>query len=333
MLGLVLGTLAGGFATSLSTLIAARIIAGLFGGPATSISLSIIADVIPAERRGRALGAVMGAFSVASVLGVPAGLELARHGGWRLPFFAVAGVGLVVTAAAIFSLPSLRLHLDRKKTEVALPFFEIFSRPVVLHSLSLTASAMISGFVLVPNISAYLQYNLGYPRESLWILYLVGGSVGFFAMRLIGRLVDRFGSFRVSVAGTLSFITVIYFGFIAYSAMIPVLVIFVGFMLSSSLRNVPMNTLTTKVPSPRERARFMSIQSAVQHFFAAVGAFLSAKLLHELPSHRLEGITTIAWLSIALSLLAPVLMWMIESRLRAQATFDAEAPAAKVSSA
>jgi predicted MFS family arabinose efflux permease len=320
MLGLVLGTLAGGFATSLSTLIAARIVAGLFGGPATSISLSIIADVIPAERRGRALGAVMGAFSVASVLGVPAGLELARHGGWRLPFFAVAGVGLVVTAASIFSLPSLRLHLERKKTEVDLPFFEIFSRPVVLHSLSLTATAMVSSFVLVPNISAYLQYNLGYPRESLWILYLVGGSVGFFAMRLIGRLVDRFGSFRVSVAGTLSFIAVIYFGFISYSAMIPVLVIFVGFMLSSSLRNVPMNTLTTKVPSPRERARFMSIQSAVQHFFAAVGAFLSAKLLHELPSHQLVGITTIAWLSIALSLAAPVLMWMIESRVRAQAS-------------
>lgn len=333
MLGLVLGTLAGGFATSLSTLIAARIVAGLFGGPATSISLSIIADIIPAERRGRALGAVMGAFSVASVLGVPAGLELARHGGWRLPFFAVAGVGLVVTAAAIFSLPSLRLHLERRKTEVALPFFEIFSRPVVLYSLALTATAMVSAFVLVPNISAYLQYNLGYPRDALWILYLVGGSVGFFAMRLIGRLVDRFGCFPVSVAGTLCFGAVIYFGFIAYSAMIPVLVIFVSFMLSSSLRNVPMNTLTTKVPSPRERARFMSIQSAVQHFFAAVGAFLSAKLLHELPSHRLEGISTIAWLSIALSLVAPGLMWMIESRVRDQASVLVEAPAAKVSSA
>ena len=165
------------------------------------------------------------------------------------------------------------------------------------------------------------------------MLYLVGSSVAFFAMRLIGGLVDRFGSFRISIAGTLSFISVIYFGFISYSAMIPVLVIFVGFMLSSSLRNVPMNTLTIKVPSPRERARFMSIQSAMQHFSVAVGAFLSAKLLHELPSHRLSGIPTIAWLSIALSLAAPVLMWTIESRVRAQATVDAEAPAAKVSSA
>lgn len=320
MLGLVIGTLAGGFATSLETLIAARVLAGAFGGPATSLSLSIIADIIPQERRGRALGAVMGAFSVASVLGVPAGLELARHGGWRLPFFAVAGVGLVVTAASIFALPSLRLHLERKQTEVALPFFEIFSRPIVLCSLALTATSMISAFVLVPNISAYLQYNLGYPRQSLWILYLVGGSCGFFAMRLIGRLADRYGSFRVGSAGTLGFIAVIYFGFISYSTSIPVIVIFVCFMLTSSLRNVPLNTLTTKVPSARERARFMSIQSAVQHFSAAIGAFFSAKMLHELPDHRLDGITTIASVSIGAALLFPVLAWIIESRLRSRAT-------------
>jgi hypothetical protein len=34
------------------------------------------------------MGAVMGAFSLASVLGVPASLELARLGGWRFPFLA-----------------------------------------------------------------------------------------------------------------------------------------------------------------------------------------------------------------------------------------------------
>src|SRR5690606_8917324 len=90
-IGLSLGTLAGAFAWDLNSLVAARVLAGLFGGPASSISLAIIADVIPPERRGRAMGAAMGAFSAASVLGVPAGLELARLGGWRLPFFVVAG--------------------------------------------------------------------------------------------------------------------------------------------------------------------------------------------------------------------------------------------------
>src|SRR5207237_8209295 len=98
---------AGGLATWRSTLMAARVLAGAFGGPATSLSLAIVADVVPPERRGKAMGAVMGAFSAASVLGVPAGLELARHGGWRTPFFAVAGLGVVVAASAIFLMPPL----------------------------------------------------------------------------------------------------------------------------------------------------------------------------------------------------------------------------------
>ena len=37
----------------------------------------------------------MGAFSVASVFGVPTGLYLAEHGGWRMPFLGVAAMGLV----------------------------------------------------------------------------------------------------------------------------------------------------------------------------------------------------------------------------------------------
>jgi len=78
LIGLALGTLAGGLATGLPSLMAARALAGVFGGPATSLSFSIIADVVPNERRGKAMGIVMGAFGAASVLGVPAGLMMAQ---------------------------------------------------------------------------------------------------------------------------------------------------------------------------------------------------------------------------------------------------------------
>ena len=47
MFGLVCATAAGGMAQGLPTMMAARIVAGMFGGPATSVSLAIIADVVP----------------------------------------------------------------------------------------------------------------------------------------------------------------------------------------------------------------------------------------------------------------------------------------------
>src|SRR5713226_8527304 len=120
LLGLVAGTAMGSLATGMNSLLAARIVAGLFGGPATSLSFSIIADVVPAQRRGTAMGIVMGAFSIASVLGVPAGLEAARHFGWRAPFIGVASLGLCIAVCAVFFLPPLRGHLLLRKDNVSL---------------------------------------------------------------------------------------------------------------------------------------------------------------------------------------------------------------------
>jgi predicted MFS family arabinose efflux permease len=317
VLGLVLGTAAGGFAVDLWTLMAARVIAGAFGGPATSLALAIIADTIPAERRGKALGAVMGAFSVASVLGVPAGLEIAQRGGWRAPFFAVAALGVLVDVATFALLPPMRGHLEARANEPPAHFGDLFRRPVVLLSWVMTGCLMMASFSVVPNLSAYFQNNLGYPRDSLGTLYLVGGMLSFFAMRGVGWLVDRFGSFRVGSAGTLWFLGVLFVGFVEGGRGLPVMILFVAFMLSNSLRGVPHNTLTSKVPSPRERARFMSIQSAVQHFASAAGAFASAKLLHELPGGKLEGMATVAMFSMLLAATFPALSWAVESRLAA----------------
>jgi predicted MFS family arabinose efflux permease len=326
MVGLILGTAAGGLATSLPTLMAARVLAGAFGGPATSVSLAIIADAIPAERRGKALGAVMGAFAAASVLGVPAGLELARIGTWRLPFFAVAALGLVVTAAVVTMLPPFRAHLGARREVPS--FAHLFRQPVVLLSWAMTASVMLATFSIVPNLSSYFLFNLDYPRTSLSSLYLIGGTLSFFASRLVGLLVDRYGSFRVGTAGTLWFVGVLYTSFVSPVRALPVMAIFLGFMLSNSFRGVPHNTLTSKVPAPAERARFMSIQSAVQHFASSLGAVCSTFLLVELPDGKLEGMPRVAALSLTLAALFPFLARAVESRVATRATAPApEAPA------
>jgi predicted MFS family arabinose efflux permease len=330
MFGLVFGTACGGFAQGLPTLVLARVIAGAFGGPATSLSLSIIADVIPPARRGRALGAVMGAFSVASVLGVPAGLELARLGGWRLPFFALAAMGIVVAASAIFLMPSLRLHLAGSAQRVHTQLGQFLADRTVLFALAATFTVMMAAFSVIPNISSYVQGNLGYPREQLGALYLAGGSVSFIVMRVMGRYVDRFGAAVVSALGTILFVTVLGFAFV-YESKLPAMLIFVAFMSAMALRNVSLSTLSSRVPAPYERARFMSIQSAVQHIASALGAFVSAQLLRERVDHTLEGMPNVAGMSIILALALPVLLLRIERRLRQRDAQPEPAMAASLS--
>jgi predicted MFS family arabinose efflux permease len=326
MLGLVVGTFMGGLATDLTTLVLARVVAGIFGGPATSLALSIVADTIPAERRGKAMGAVMGAFSVASVLGVPAGLELARLGTWRTPFFVVAALGLIIAALAIALMPPIRRHLEDRAARggVDASTLEILRRPEVLWSLAGSASAMYASFVLIPNLSPFVQHNLGYPRESIGMLYLVGGVVSFASMRVVGPLVDRVGAPRIAAVGTAVMLAVVGLCFATATSYLPVMGMFVGFMIANAFRNVANSTSATKVPAPRERARFMSTQSAVQHIASASGAFTGSVVLSETADHHLVGMPTVALLSMGTAVLLPLFLGRLGGLLRAR---DDAAPA------
>jgi predicted MFS family arabinose efflux permease len=316
MSGLFVATFAGGLATGLYSLIAARVLAGAFGGPATALSIAIVSDTVPPERRGRAMGAVMGSFSVASVFGVPAGLELARHLGWRAPFFGVALLSAVVTTIAVFLMPSMKKHLERARSSSPAREFASLLGGVAPLSLAATFLTMLGIFSVIPNLSAYLQYNLGYPRERLWMLYLVGGSASFVTMLITGKLVDRFGAFELVVAGTALHLSVLIAGFIHPLAGVPVLLIFTGFMLSGSVRMVPMGSLNTRVPRPEQRASFMSAQSAVQHAGSALGALLSSFVLVSAPSGRLGHMEVVAWGALTVACVVPFLAKRIEAGVR-----------------
>ncbi|HEY0710888.1 MAG TPA: MFS transporter [Polyangia bacterium] len=315
MFGLVAATAGGAFAQSFSHLVATRIIAGSFGGPATAIALAILSDAVPPERRGRAMGAVMGAFSAASVLGVPAGLELAHRGSWRTPFFAVAGLGVLVIAGVFLLMPPQRGHLQSTGARAqASGFRALLANARVRLALLATVAAFLGVFAVIPNLTAFFQYNLGYPREHLGILYFFGGIVSFFAMRVAGKVVDQRGPMPAIWFGSLLIASLFAGGFIPAHTPIPVAVIFVGFMLANSVRVVGLNTLTSKIPAPAERARFMSMQSAVQHIAAAIGAALSSLLLYERPSHALGGMPRLAMLAIASALCLPFLVMAILRR-------------------
>jgi Na+/melibiose symporter-like transporter len=101
-------------------------------------------------------------------------------------------------------------------------------------------------------------------------------------------------------------------------------------MMAMAFRNVPYNTLTTRVPGPSERARFQSLQSAVQHGASALAAGIGPLVLSltpraplatdepgELPL-RLVGMERVAWISLGLTLTIPWLLRWVERRVPAK---------------
>ncbi len=67
-----------GFAPTYSSLLVARLIAGVFGGLIGAQVISIVSDLFIYERRGRAMGAVMSAFAIASTVGIPVALYVSN---------------------------------------------------------------------------------------------------------------------------------------------------------------------------------------------------------------------------------------------------------------
>ncbi len=309
--GLGLGTIAASFAVDLGTLVLARVIAGLFGGPSTALALSVIADLIPEERRGRALGIVMGGFAIAAVVGVPAGLELARLGGWRLPFLVVGGMIVAIALAVRLALPP-----GRRQGGGSMARLVFLRRPNTALALGAVGCANMQAFLVLPATTAYLQFNLGFPREDMGLLYMIGGGLSLVGMRLAGRLVDRFGTTPINGAATLLLSLLMFGAFVLVPPPLPLLVLFPLFMLAMSARNVGTQTLMSRVPAPSERAGFMSLSSAVQHLAASAGAGVSSLLLTSDAAGRLTGMASLAGLAIFFAVLVPVLQLSIERRMR-----------------
>lgn len=319
LFGLAVATALGAAAWSSDSLLAARVAAGMFGGPLSSLAVAMIADFVPHERRGAAMGKVLGAFAVASVFGVPFGLELAQMLGWRAPFLALGLIALIVWGFGFRFLPSGSNVRD--SLHVRERFFRLlhnFRNPVALCAFGYTGVGMMSSFLLIPNISAHVQMNMDYPRSQLGLLYLCGGAVSFFGMRMVGRWIDRTSSTLVSSCSTLLFMATIATGFVWYHNPVPVLLVFICFMAASATRSVAAQTLSSKVPAPHERGGFMSLLSSLTHLGTSAGAFLSSHMLSHTEDNKLAGIEQVGMLSIALSACVPFLFYYTEKRIRAR---------------
>lgn len=304
LVGLGLATASAALATDLHTLMLARAAAGALGGPVAALALSAITDAIPAERRGRAMGAVMGANALGAVLGVPLGLWLADVWRWQAPFVIVGGAAWVAALLAVVALPPMREHLDELKGHEA-PWRGLLSmatRPLVREAYAMIFVVMAASFLLTPNLSAFVQHNLGLPRPELPLLYAGAGAVTLLTMRLAGRVVDRRGAFVVGAAAAVGFSAVVAAFLMSPSPLLPIGVGFVALMVSLSSRNVAVRTLATRVPGPHERARFLSLEASVRYLAAAAGAGLSSLWLETRPDGGLDGMVGLGALVVALAL-------------------------------
>jgi predicted MFS family arabinose efflux permease len=286
--GFTIGTIACAFAPSYLLMLFGRAITGAFGGLMGAIVFSIVGDVFSEERRGAAMGTVMSAFSLASVLGVPIGLWLA-HVSWRVPFFGLAAVSLIIILLAIRILPNLSGHLsEQKKIDLVAELRFLVLTKSHWASFGLIVCLMFAAFTVIPYIAAYLNKNVGLGRNDLALMYLVGGFFTLITSRLVGRMADRFGKQQVfRVMALLSTIPIILITNLPRTSLPAAIAVSTLFSVLISGRAVPAMSMITSTVDRAHRGSFMSFTSAVQQLASGVATLIGGMILLEAPTGEL----------------------------------------------
>ena len=200
------------FAPNFNVLLAANIGVGAGIAMVTAMAYSIIGDVYPLEKRGKAVGVMVAAITLAYLVGGPATALIATFGDWRTA---------TILLSLPFSLVSLTLAAivipNRLKTIPSLPkepFFlgckQAFSNLSTIAALSVTVLMLCEGAIAYYSVSFFReQFGMTVAWGSTFVLVgsLVGAIGGFVAgllVNMMGR--KRLGTVACVVTGVLTLV-------------------------------------------------------------------------------------------------------------------------------
>jgi predicted MFS family arabinose efflux permease len=280
----IIATLVCGLAPDYHSLFIARAFAGAFGGILGSLVQTIIADSIPFERRGKALGTVMSAFSVSTVAGVPLSLLLAHnipYLGWRAPFFFIALISSLILYLSYRNIPQIFGHLQHSHEGSRLSqIWNIFVAHQHLRAFFFMALIMLTGFSVIPYIALYLTSNVGVENSYISLIYLCGGIATLMSSRLIGHMSDRYG--KVKVFRVLAVISLVPLLVTTNLMPVPLWVVLINsttFFVLVSGRMIPAMAIVSQVVDAKIRGTFMSLIGSVQMLALGLASVLAGMVV------------------------------------------------------
>lgn len=191
-------------AGSVSAFIAWRFATGIVAAGIVPIGLTLIGDVIPYARRGRAVGWLFGAIAGGTAAGAAVGALVEPFLGWRGLFLLVAALVAVVIAAA------LRTHAFPRRVQRGVPapwlavargYAELLSHARAQRAYAYVLLNAILQSGVFTWLGVYLHQRFGLDEMHIGLALLGYGVPGLLFGPIIGRVADRYGRARIIPAG------------------------------------------------------------------------------------------------------------------------------------
>ncbi|MCL2726268.1 MAG: MFS transporter, partial [Polyangiaceae bacterium] len=186
-----IATLGSGLVTSAASLIVARAFVGVGEASYGTLAPTIIDDVTPHHRKGRALGIFYFAMPIGAALGYLVGGFVEKHWGWRSAFFVAGGPGVLLALVCLFIEEPPRAP-STNRPDVKRDFARLVSTPLyrkgVLGYCAYTAA--VGAFSYWAPKFLYARYGLALSVANFrfGVITVVAGGL---ATLLGGTLADR----------------------------------------------------------------------------------------------------------------------------------------------
>lgn len=329
-IGFVAGTVFCGLANSFVTLMAARIITGLFGGVIGSISMAIVTDIFSLQQRGRVMGFVQMGLGVSQVLGIPISLYFANAWGWQAPFMAIAALSSVVGLLIMIRMKPVTEHLALQKDHNAVQHL-VNTLAKKEYRMAFTATTLLSvgGFMMMPFGSAYAINNLHVTQKELPLIFMISGIGTLFIMPAVGKLSDKMDKFKLFTAASLWMAVMV----VVYTN-IPVLplavIIALNILMTIGImgRFIPAGALTTAIPDMKDRGAFMSVSSSLQQVSGGVAAAFAGMIVVQKDQFSpLEHYNTLGYIIVVIIAVCVFMMYRVNAMVEKRQEQTAEADA------
>ncbi len=296
-----LGSLLVAAAPSFAVFVGARVVTGAAAGIISALVVAAIADVVPYERRGRAMAWVAAAYFAAPILGVPVAAWITERHEWRTNYVVFAAVGAIVTVAVALWFDEPERHGRAVRNPLAyLRFLKVRSTAAGAFSAFFVTGGM-TGFLLF--LIVYLQDRFGLSLTIASLVFSIVGVASLVGALSAGWLSDRVGKLRVALAGSAALALFLIVVPETAGALFYLTLGLVG--LSMAARVAPLQSLVTELVSTEERGAYVALRNTLSQGGSATAAALASVLYG-------YGFQYICWMTSAFSIAALVLLLLID---------------------
>lgn len=201
---LVFGSLLCAFSPGYYTFMAGRVLTGIGGGLSMTMCHVYVAQMIPFEQRGKAIGILGVGFFSAPIIGIPIASLLAEFVSWRAAFVAIA------VAAAFGFQAFLTLPRSENREEFSLKEYGALIRDrTVLAGLGAFFFGSTAFLTILTFMGAWFENSYGITTSGIGMIFVIAGLAALGGSLKGGGWSDRFGKRHSAIAANAVLIAVL----------------------------------------------------------------------------------------------------------------------------